>query len=401
MTTQAETIQRLGAPARRGRSLPISREWELVQRTVGGLAHELNNQLAPILLNLTVLRAKLDPEDHQTLELLRKGIRKSSRLIRQLEWVLKRESVDPEECDLRLVLRAFEGSLARSPRNVRISAELPEGDLTITGDPVSLLHAFESLGQLCCNSNPGVPPWLQMTVEPVGTLVEDLPQDQSWLVVCITHPGESASVAEFKSLGQTSVSKRGSSLRLGVDLVALDSGIRDHGGWIEIEKLQGPLTQYRIYLPTSPSEALSKSSELLSEEHETSSIRGQCPTSLILIAEDEPAIRRVIRTLLELRGHSLVICKNGQEALAAFREHSSEIGVVLTDVSMPQMGGVELGRRLREIAPEVPLVYMTGASEDKANAKGLGGSREPVLSKPFSASDLYSVLETAMSRRGQ
>jgi CheY-like chemotaxis protein len=116
----------------------------------------------------------------------------------------------------------------------------------------------------------------------------------------------------------------------------------------------------------------------------------------ILVAEDDPAVREVMRLMLESAGYRVVIAVDGAEALELVRARMHSLDLVISDVVMPRLGGRELSRALREERPELPLLLVSGYADPDA------GKREPIgealLSKPFSRADLLARVRLLLAR---
>jgi CheY-like chemotaxis protein len=118
-------------------------------------------------------------------------------------------------------------------------------------------------------------------------------------------------------------------------------------------------------------------------------------TGTILIAEDERALRRLSATVLGQAGYRTLEASDGQQALDLFAVHDKHIVLVVTDVVMPRMGGIELARRLRQARPTLPLLFVTGYVE-QGNALGDAAPDTPVLLKPFSPDALLRAVNAAL-----
>ena len=118
---------------------------------------------------------------------------------------------------------------------------------------------------------------------------------------------------------------------------------------------------------------------------------------VVLLADDEPALRRLLRVALELRGYSVVEACDGAEAVARLAERGGAIDLALLDLSMPRLGGVEALRAMRDLEPELPAIFMTGHPEGAV----LAGAPPDVLllAKPFRPDELVGHVRTALDRK--
>src|SRR5207249_1193204 len=134
--------------------------------------------------------------------------------------------------------------------------------------------------------------------------------------------------------------------------------VQQHHGWIEVESKFGRETTFRVYLPETREPT--KRPEEISPEP---AVRGG--TETILVVEDEQPVRELVCSFLQTHGYKILAAESGARALEVWREHSNEIGLLLTDVVMPgQLSGRELAERLRAGKPSLRVIFTSGYSAD-------------------------------------
>ena len=123
----------------------------------------------------------------------------------------------------------------------------------------------------------------------------------------------------------------------------------------------------------------------------------------VLIAEDEPGVRGLVRQTLEQLGYTVLDAADGYEALRVIEQHKNDIDLLLTDVIMPLMNGYELATRLKSISPRTKVLYMSGYTDDVLAFHGIGQPEIDFIQKPFTPSELAGKVEMALSidRRDQ
>jgi CheY-like chemotaxis protein len=119
----------------------------------------------------------------------------------------------------------------------------------------------------------------------------------------------------------------------------------------------------------------------------------------ILLVEDEPAVRAVLRTTLKQQGFRVIEAQHGRDALLVWSEQRDAIDVVLSDLRMPEMGGRALAAELRTRAPELPIIFMSGYEEDALPATEAAEAGESVLQKPFATSELVDRIVATLEAR--
>jgi len=180
----------------------------------------------------------------------------------------------------------------------------------------------------------------------------------------------------------------------GLGMLTVQSIAREHQGALHAESTPGEGSAFRIFFPVAEKEP-----EIPDEGDEGTPIVGG--PGLILLVDDEPTIRSVLRQGLEKAGFRVIEAADGVDGFGAFVRHRSSIRMVLLDLTMPRMGGDEVFSEIQRMAPEVPVVLMSGYSQQEATAamkeKGLAG----FLSKPFSVREALAVVHRVLGHVGE
>jgi CheY-like chemotaxis protein len=175
----------------------------------------------------------------------------------------------------------------------------------------------------------------------------------------------------------------------GLGLAQVYGIVRQHGGYVDVETEVGKGTTVSIYLPASEAE------EGSAEEEVSSAPQGQ--GEVILLVEDEERLRKVGRRALESLGYRVLTAANGREALEMY-EVESGVDLVVTDVVMPEMGGKELMRDLRKVAPQIKVLGITGYPAGRVAEELRAAGFLDVIHKPFEVGSLARVVRWALDR---
>jgi CheY-like chemotaxis protein len=163
--------------------------------------------------------------------------------------------------------------------------------------------------------------------------------------------------------------------------------VRSLGGFIHVYSEIGMGTRFKIYLPAD----VSTEAAALATSEQTSLPRGA--GELILVVDDEESVRTVTSRTLERYGYRALTAANGAEALSLYAEHAGEIAVVLTDMSMPVLGGPATITALRDLDPQVTIIGSSGLDADAKVKSALGAEPHNFISKPYTAEALLQMLQ--------
>jgi CheY-like chemotaxis protein len=165
--------------------------------------------------------------------------------------------------------------------------------------------------------------------------------------------------------------------------------VKQWRGHVEFESESGKGTDFRVWLPAHDGPA-----DSLRETARPAPAPGR---ETVLLAEDEPQVRRLIHTVLEQAGYTVLVAENGEHALRVARS-TPHIDLLVSDVRMPQLGGVELARRLRAIWPGLKVLLMSGYPDIEAVTAQDSGTGHGLFAKPFGTSELLDRVRTALDR---
>ncbi len=371
---------------------------ESIGRLAGGVAHDLNNLLTPILgYGEMLLEETLegDPRRAPIEEVVRSSFRARD-LVRQLLAFGRRQTMEFQRVDLGELLEDIESLLRRTIReDVEIEVAAAPDLPPVMGDPGQLEQVVMNLAVNARDAMPGggrlsLSASLEMLDEGYVLSHEGVSVGPHvMLTVSDTGCGMERRVMQhiFEPFFTTKGKERGT----GLGLATVYGIVKQHGGSINVYSEPGAGTTFRIYFPVAEGEA---------EERETGETeeadRGGSET--VLLVEDEEQVRNLTRMILEQRGYSVLPAADGREALRVAEAHDGDIHLLLSDVVMPGMDCRELFGRLRELCPETRALYMSGYTDNVIAHHGIVDDGVEFLPKPFTIRALAAKVREVLDR---
>jgi CheY-like chemotaxis protein len=166
--------------------------------------------------------------------------------------------------------------------------------------------------------------------------------------------------------------------------------VKGHGGFIKVYSEEGNGTEFKVCLPAAETMAIAQSADA---SREMPIGHGE----VILVADDESAIREITKSTLETYGYSVLTAGDGAEAVALFAQHKDEVKLVLTDLRMPYMDGPATIRALKKLDPQIRIIITSGLTAKAIDAASAGASA--FLSKPYTADRLLKALANLLSQK--
>ena len=373
-----------------------SQRLEAVGALASGIAHDLNNILAPVLMAPGLLKETVRTvQEQELLELVEQSGKRASDVVKQLLTFSRGSGGDRVPLHVAHILREMRGIVAETfPRNITLRSIVAPGLKPVLGDATQL---HQVLLNLCVNARDAMPDGGTLTLGGENTVVDEelarlnspaIPGPHVMLSVTDAGHGMPPEVVEriFDPFFTTKEIGKGTGLGLSTVLGI----VRSHGGFLTVESETDRGTTFRVYLPAALSEQAVPSAVATA-----TAPRGR--NELILVVDDEPSISESTRVVLERSGYRALAATSGNEALELFRLHVGDISLVITDVMMPVMDGISMLRRMRDIRPDIRAVVTTGmASESKQTELADLGITE-ALPKPCDRSELLEAVHSALT----
>ena len=377
-----------------------ARKMEAVGQLAGGIAHDFNNILGVILGQCERMLGALrrgDPLVRSVLQ-VQGGGERAARLVRQLLAFSRKQPLHPEVIDLNATVRRLEGPLRQlvGP-DVELVTTLATDLRPTRADPGQI---EEVVVNLATNAREAMPRGGRLVLETANVaLGQELsaglaapPGD--YVVLRVTDNGvgmdERTSERAFEPFFTTKEKGRGT----GLGLSTVYGIVAQSGGCVRVESGVGKGSTFEVLLPQADGAVLVPAPRVLAGAR-----RGQ--GELLLVVEDEPEMREMVRDILQDLGYRVHAAASGSEALLAVEENRLEPDLLVTDVVMPGMGGTVLAERLRELRPGLRVLFMSGYTDERLRSHGALPYGVPFLEKPFRTADLAARVSELLAGDGK
>jgi two-component system cell cycle sensor histidine kinase/response regulator CckA len=384
LSEQQRTQQALRATEEQLRQ---AQKMEAVGRLAGGVAHDFNNLLSVVLSAAQMLQEEA-PHDQQVradAQLIYDAARRGANLTKQLLLFSRQEVAEARVLDLNQSLRTIDDMLRRLVgEDIDVELDCDNAPVRVKADPG---HVEQVLMNLAVNARDAMPAGGTIRIA-TRSLPPRSPGGRRRVVLTVTDTGSGMDEATRSRIFEPFFTTKERGKGTGLGLSTVFGIVHEAGGTISVETRLGAGTTFTIELPCADEEKL----EEAPEPEAVPKFAGET----LLLVEDEQQVRRVARRILEGAGYRVLEAADPVEALALFERSTTPVDLVLADVVMPKMNGVELIRRLRDQAPALRALCMSGYTEDETARSGLQELRVPMLQKPFTPESLKRKVREAL-----
>lgn len=359
-----------------------SQRMESIGTLASGIAHDLNNVLTPVTMTVDMLKDKVSEEGLKSLELIETNIQRGAFLIKQVLSFGRGMDGECVSINLMHIARELERIVKDTfPPTIEFSLSGPNQVWHIQGDPTQM---HQILLNLCVNARDAMPDGGSIKIKIENQVVDETYDDKNlelapgdYVCICVSDTGEGIpkDVQEriFDPFYTTKPVGKGTGLGLSTVLAITKS----HKGFLSLHSEVRNGTQFRIYFPRH----IPDEDEIKTETATPVRMRGNGET--ILLVDDEAMIRKAARNTLEHYGFVVLEAINGLDAIETYSKHKEDVALVLTDMSMPVMGGQETIAVLRSLDPQIPIIGSSGLGANSESELESVHIPDRFLDKPY------------------
>lgn len=361
---------------------------EAIGQLAGGVAHDFNNLMTVILGYSDIISQKIEGDDQlrSAIEEIHAAGQNAAVLTRQLLAYSRRLLLRPTRLDLNTIVANVVRKLGqRVEEGIQIRMQLDPGIGSVMADPVQIEQVVTDLA---VNARDAMPRGGQLTfmtrnvdLEDVSAGRHDEPEPGPFVLLEVSDTGGGMDAATAERIFEPFFTTKGLGVGAGLGLSAAHGIVRQSGGSISVRSEPGRGTTFNVLLPRVVGGV---DETTLPVEPRPDSFGGET----ILVVDDDGVLRNLVRRILEEFGYGVVEASNGHQALRMFDEPAERIDLVVTDIVMPELGGLELRDRLKSRRPDLKVLFMSGYSGDSLADGGEHIGETTVLQKPFAPTAL-------------
>ena len=395
----AATVRDLTERKRAEEQVRQAQRSDIVGRLAGGVTHDFNNLLMVILGFADLLAAGLDADDPRRGDAaeIRKAAERASGLARQLLTIGRPAVAQRQLLDLNSIIQDLDPLLRPLvPASIRVRFQLAP---TLGAIAAERGQIEQVVVNLALNARDAMPTGGELVIESGELLLEssatpwpgaDLP-DGEYVVLSVRDTGEGMDDSTRARLFEPFFSTKTSSRNAGLGLSTVYGIVLQAGGYVAVESAPGKGTTFRIALP--------KAAPVSPASPEALPLTPTGGSECVLIVEDEPAVRTLAGRTLAGLGYTVLEADNGREALRVAGDYPGPIDLIVTDVVMPELGGIELIEAFATARPEAAVLVMSGYLEPENASSTIRDAGLPFLPKPFAPDNLCQAVRAALDSR--
>ena len=377
------------------RQLLRSQRLESLGTLAGGVAHDLNNVLTPILMSVEILRNDIPRERFQRLvDTIETSTLRGKNILQQMLTFARGADEDRRMLNPKHLLKEIEHLIGETfSRAITIQFSIAP-DLKNIYSNATQIH--QVLMNLCVNArdamvNSGV---LSVTAEnmSVDTHFASLhigAKEDEYICIHVSDTGTGIAADVMEKMFEPFFTTKEIGKGTGLGLSTVHSIIKGNGGFITFKSEIGKGTMFSIYLPAveeQSNEAIAQSSDGM--------VEGNGET--ILLVDDEASMRDMTKDILEMHNYKILTAKDGNEALATFVQHKESITLIITDIMMPQMDGSTMMDMIWKIDKDIKIIAVSGLVEHSEIEKFVGRKAQEYISKPFKMHTLLTTVRKVL-----
>ena len=369
---------------------------ESIGTLAGGIAHDLNNVLAPIMMSVEILKEKFhDDQSQRMLSIVESSAKRGADMVKQVLTFARGMDGERALLQTRHLIKEVGKIVGETfPKTIKLRLNLAENLWTIMGDATQL---HQVMVNLAVNARDAMPDGGTITITAANEVLEPHQVDPQtgakpgfYAVIRVSDTGTGIPPEVLDKMFEPFFTTKEVGKGTGLGLSTVLSIVKSHGGFVQVQTEINKGTTFIIHLP-----ALDNPQPQAGEGEARVMPSGHGET--ILAVDDEASVLSMTREMLETFGYRVLTAQDGAEAVAVFSNHRADIKGVLTDMLMPIMDGPTTIRVLRKLDPKVKIIAASGLMDNEKVKDSTGLENITFLMKPYTAEKLLATLHRVLS----
>ena len=367
---------------------------ESIGMLAAGIAHDLNNVLAPVLMATPMLREHITgADDLEMLTTVERSAKRGAALVKQILGFAHGISGEPTPIQSKHLLNDIAAIIEETfPKSIQLETHIPKDLWIVNGNPTQI---HQVLLNLCVNARDAMPRGGRLTIRAENRILDDLSalaiegaRPGRWLVLQVEDNGTGIDPGILAHIWEPFYTTKTADMGTGLGLSTVRGIVETHRGFTVLSTQEGKGTRFSVYLPVSDGVPGS-------ETVASPAPRGD--GQFILVVDDEANIREMVKTIVSRHGYRVLAAVDGIEAISALAQQVGDIDLVVTDMVMPRLGGQQLIDVIRRLNPEAKVLAISGGAQDKDLTAGPSSHADAFLMKPFTADALLQEIHTLLN----
>ncbi len=376
-----------------------SQKMQSIGTLAGGIAHDFNNILGIILGYTSLLEKRKidDPKLSEGMAVIHQTAQRGAALVRQILTFARKTDIAFEPMDTIELIHEILSMLKQTFPKVINFIEIFNKDIPYISADRTQIH--QAILNLCVNARDAMPNGGAITIKVEKQSKERVQErfpaanQDSYVCISIIDTGEGMDDATRLRVFDPFFTTKPMGQGTGMGLSVVYGVVQAHQGFIDLESKLGHGTTFRLYFPIPTITEQAVDSQLLVESFEVGG------TETILLVEDEEFLLDLVRLMLESKGYTVYGAKDGIEAIELYKLHKEEISLVFTDMGLPGLTGIDQFKRLKEINPNIKVIFASGFFEPDIKSELVKAGATGFIQKPYTTDDVLRTLREVLDKK--
>lgn len=373
-----------------------SQRMESIGKLAGGIAHDLNNALTPVIVGAQLLKENNSEADrNKLLETISASANRGAAMVKHILAFARGSKNQSQQVPLSNLVKEIAKVIQDTfSKAILINVNMGKGLWNVSGDATEL---YQVLLNLCVNARDAMPQGGELTLtvenktlgETAKSVSGDIPAG-AYVVMAVADTGSGIPPEVLPRIFEPLFTTKAPDKGTGLGLSTVAGIVKSHNGFIQVRTETGKGTEFRIFLPASESVETDRRTEpgkALPVGH----------GEMVLLMDDEATVRQLTQTTLQNYGYRVLTAMSGLDGITTFDAHKDEIKLLVSDTDMPVMNGIVAIRAIQKLKPELPVIITSGVERDTEQLAGIDRTHLTILQKPYTVEQILNAVARGLN----